>query len=100
MGDASESLEYYRYTDLPAHFRVLELLPGTRGEQISISLNTVSWNDYPEFHAVSYAWGDIHDKKSIICHGKRLDVSRNLYAALEYLRYEDRPRYLWADAVW
>lgn len=100
MEEFNVSLEYYQYTDLPANFRVLELLPGKRGEHISILLRTVDWNNYPDFNAISYAWGDIHKKRRIFCHGKWLHISENLYTALEYLRYESKPRYLWADAVW
>jgi hypothetical protein len=100
MEEFSVSLEHYQYNDLPARFRVLELLPGKRGTHISILLRTVDWNDYPDFCAISYAWGDIHKRRPIICHGKWLQVSENLYAALEHLRYESEPRYLWADAVW
>jgi Heterokaryon incompatibility protein (HET) len=94
------SLDQYQYTDLPANFRVLELLPGKKGEHISTLFHVVDWNKYPDFDAISYAWSDIQKRRPIICHGKWLQISENLYTALEHLRNESEPRYLWADAVW
>jgi len=100
MEQLQVSLDHYQYTDLPANFRILELLPGKSGEHISVLLHTVDWKNYPEFNAISYAWGDIHDTKPIICHGKWLNISKSLYAAFEHLRHDKESRYLWADAVW
>jgi hypothetical protein len=48
-------LENYRYNDLPAYFRILKLLPGNRGDEISILLHFVDWNEHLEFYAISYS---------------------------------------------
>ncbi|EGU75666.1 hypothetical protein FOXB_13815 [Fusarium oxysporum f. sp. conglutinans Fo5176] len=49
----------------------------------------------PEYEAISYAWGDLNQKTDIICHGKRLKVTQNLYNALGHFKQRDRSRYLW-----
>ncbi|KAH7199484.1 hypothetical protein DER44DRAFT_842492 [Fusarium oxysporum] len=42
---------------------------------------------------------DLNQKIDIICHGKRLMVTQNLYNALGHFKQRDRSRYLWADAI-
>ena len=51
------------------------------------------------YEAVSYCWGDEEDLRSITCNGHEFEVRRNLEAALRNMRYSDRPRLLWADAI-
>ncbi|EON63562.1 hypothetical protein W97_02790 [Coniosporium apollinis CBS 100218] len=60
----------------------------------------------PVYEALSYVWGDPKVRKAIRVsnEGKagqegELQVTVNLYSALQHLRLRDRPRMLWADAV-
>ncbi|EEY20312.1 conserved hypothetical protein [Verticillium alfalfae VaMs.102] len=63
----------------------------------------------PSFEALSYTWGAADDSESIrvISRDHRLDqgsfhalhVRPNLASALRHLRYENRPRTLWVDAI-
>jgi hypothetical protein len=78
--------ELYQYETLPTHtsFRVFELLPGVDGDPISCVLRDVDRADSPKYEAVSYAWGD------------PVNVDGNW----QHLRYQDRSRVLWADAIW
>lgn len=94
--------ERYQHEVLPQRtsFRVFELLPGVLGDPITCSLRTASLDEYPSYEAMSYAWGDPAVKTSVIIDGKHLDVTVNLKIALEHLRYPDRSRVLWADAIW
>jgi Heterokaryon incompatibility protein (HET) len=100
MGTLSQ--DPYRYESLPAptSFRVLELLPGKTDESISCLLHQVDWSNLRDYEAISYAWGDPNAKAPINLHGKIVEVTENLHAGLLHLRYEDRSRFLWADALW
>ncbi|KAH8585853.1 heterokaryon incompatibility, partial [Bisporella sp. PMI_857] len=51
------------------------------------------------FQAISYVWGDASDILSITCNGVIIPVTRNLHDALERVRYSDKIRTLWADAI-
>lgn len=97
-------LESYQYEDLPkpppGTFRVVELLPGESGELVSCLLHLAHWSNPPTYEALSYAWGDLNARATIICHGKKLEVTQSLYGGLTQLRYQDRSRYLFADALW
>jgi hypothetical protein len=95
-------IELYQYEVLPTHssFRVFELLPGVEGDPISCVLRSVDWVDTPEYEALSYAWGDPKKRTTVIVDGKTLDVTVNLQIGLKHLRYPDRSRVLWADAIW
>jgi hypothetical protein len=94
--------ELYQYEPLHTHtsFRIFELLPGVEGDPISCVLHHVDWADSPEYEALSYAWGDPKKITSVIVDGRRLDVTVNLQTGLKYMRYPDRSRLLWADAIW
>lgn len=94
--------ESYQYDDLPTQtsFRVLELLPGQEGDHVSCLLHIVEWPSHLKYEAISYSWGDPHVKEPVICHGKRLEVTRNLHSGLIHLRLKDKSRILWADAIW
>ena len=96
------SSETYHYEDLPTEtsIRVIELLPGKAGDIVSCLLHVVDWLNPRQYDALSYTWGNPHEKVPIICHGKKLEVPVNLHTALTRFRYEDRSRYLWTDALW
>jgi hypothetical protein len=94
----------YQYTPLPASstqpsIRLLELLPRRDSHSVSITLKEVRLSDELQYEAVSYCWGDAEDKSPISCNGKQLLVPRRLEIALQSMRYPDRARILWADAI-
>jgi hypothetical protein len=99
---AANNKSGYCYEELlsATSFRVLELLPGIDDDGISYKLHSADWKDPPEYEAVSYAWGDPEHKMVSICDGKELFITPNLHEGLLHLRYANRSRYLWADAVW
>jgi hypothetical protein len=56
----------------------------------------------PDFEALSYAWGstECYSKINVGTLGKdKLPIPENLEIGLRYLRYEDKPRILWIDAI-
>jgi hypothetical protein len=95
-------LEPYQYEDLPTQssFRVLELLPRQEGNPVSCLLHIVDWSNPLEYEAISYAWGDSNAKAPVTCNGKRLMVTQSLHKGLTHFRFQDRSRFMWADAIW
>ncbi|KAG7112547.1 Heterokaryon incompatibility protein 6 like [Verticillium longisporum] len=63
----------------------------------------------PGFEALSYTWGSADDSECVKviprdhCPSqssfRALQIRRNLASALRHLRYENRPRMLWVDAI-
>ena len=95
-------LEPHQHENLPTKtsLRVAEILPGQGDDPISCILHVVDVSNPQQYEAVSYAWGDASLRAPVCCDGKRLEVTRNLHIALTHLRLQDRPRILWADALW
>ena len=92
----------YEYSPLLSRtsFRLLNLLPGNDNDAIAYSLVDADWEVSSQYEAISYAWGDTHSKVSTYCEGKILEITKSLHDALFHLRWKDRLRVLWADAVW
>jgi hypothetical protein len=104
-GHSEYSAEPYQYEVLPAEtaFRILELLPGKEDDPVSCLLHVADLSEpskSPTFEVISYAWGDATVRTPIICHGKQVQVTRNLRCALIHFRYHDQSRFMWADALW
>ena len=54
----------------------------------------------PGYEALSYAWGSKLRSHRLQCtDASCFEVTESLYTALQYLRYRDRERRIWADAV-
>lgn len=92
----------YQYAQLPSPtvIRILKLLPGKPDDPITFSLSVVDWAEKPIYEAISYAWGDPKDVLECFIDNKSFWITRSLYQALQNFRYENKPRSLWADAVW
>ena len=107
----------YTYSPLDviaSKIRLLTLLPGPFEADIRINLDStvLSEDHVPQFEALSYAWGSSEtpaevfislEKRRIAATApagvRTLAVTQNLATALRYLRYGDRPRVLWNDAI-
>ena len=98
----------YEYTPLtsPLTIRLVELHPGKGSDPVEVSLITTPLSNAPAFEAISYCWGDPHDRREIICDGHPLSITTSLFTGLEHFRL--RPpshnasapsRVLWADAI-
>ena len=90
--------------------RLMELLPGNEYEDpadyvkdpMRVSFRTVSLLDSQResYEAISYCWGDSATTLPVSCDdGSYLWVTLGLFGALRQMRYKDRPRILWVDAV-
>lgn len=83
--------------------RLLELLPGEFGQPLQCHIHIVPSNNNVSFEALSYTWDEpkfphqIHvgtDLASPI-----IQLTLNLYNALQHLRDTSAPRTLWIDAL-
>lgn len=104
----------YSYEDCPLtnpdnEIRILTLYQGLRTDPVQCKLKSHRLTPLPgsnetRYEALSYFWGSDRDQKSIeILNNQaqrtRLMVWPNLHSAMEQLRYRDRPRELWIDAI-
>ena len=94
----------YQYTSLNDDLKEIRLLTLHEGDfkaDIQISINTVSLfpDSPPTYEALSYVWGSQENPIDIHIGFQTLALTRNLAEALPYLRYRDKPRVLWIDAI-
>jgi hypothetical protein len=90
------------YDELPGldHVRLIKLLPGSKNEQLQCEMETLTSIDSEDLYdALSYVWGDSTTTEGIICNGSIFQITTNLADGLRQLRYTDKPRMLWADAI-
>lgn len=98
-------MKSFRYSSLKStgDIRLMMLLPGPRGTPIHCRLVHAAFDANPEYQALSYTWGDPNNgMDTIYVNGRIIQVVRNLYNALQCLRYEEEdmgPRCLWIDSL-
>ena len=106
---------HYQYTPLFSErsIRLLQILQETRTGIPQCELTTVSLDNKPPFIALSYTWGNpvVQPKNTpgtterccqIICNGRFLDVTQNLYDFLKQAKHGrslDSEDKIWIDAV-
>jgi hypothetical protein len=97
MGDSSGDI----YSELPfgRYIRLLYLDLGAGDDPITARLSTFALTEAPPYEALSYVWGHSGDHKPIEVNNNTVLVTTNLRAALARVRYADRPRVVWADAI-
>jgi hypothetical protein len=83
----------------PREIRLLVVSPGQRADPVTCRLHRANLEDNPEFEALSYVWGTEGNTRTITCSGKPCRVTPNLHDALRNLRFPDRERVLWVDAL-
>lgn len=91
-----------QYDPLPPDqsIRVLDLAPESWDEPFLYSLRTVRLDaEDLLYEAISYAWGDHTDRKTIFCNDHVFSTIRSLFEALQRFRRIDTIRTLWADAI-
>jgi hypothetical protein len=79
--------------------RILHILPGQYDDALRCELHTESLHDRPIFEALSYSWGDQQILYLIEVDGQQADIASNLYNVLRRLRFTDKTRRIWADAL-
>jgi Heterokaryon incompatibility protein (HET) len=79
--------------------RLLTVRPGSLTDPLECDLSCVSLHAQPRFKALSYTWGGVDFKRTIVVNGHKVCITPNLYAALEHLRDLFSTAVLWVDAV-
>lgn len=82
--------------------RLLYLHSGNFGSPIRCTLSRAILDHNPIYEALSYEWGPPAtepDVTRVVIKGQFKTVTPNLWTALRRLRYEDRERVLWIDAL-
>ncbi|EGP82492.1 uncharacterized protein MYCGRDRAFT_97261 [Zymoseptoria tritici IPO323] len=96
----------------PRTFRLLRIHPGAYTEVISVEMYEANPGESPSFDALSYTWNldptwsvskgkTVADKKReqrhILCNGRTLHITMNLYHALTEFRRTKSESPIWAD---
>ncbi|KAF4776733.1 hypothetical protein HER10_EVM0008417 [Colletotrichum scovillei] len=103
---AADSLPFLQYAPLNCErsVRIVILSPSIElDDPIQCDLREVrlgsSSQETTPYEALSYVWGGRRGEHPIRCNGCRVDVTKNCLEALRHLRYSDRERVLWIDAI-
>jgi hypothetical protein len=86
-------------------FRLLRLLKGDdddfiQGQLFDSKLPPPAPPEYVrDYAAVSYTWGSESRPCEIMINGNKMAVTKNAYLALRDLRYQEKDRILWIDAL-
>ena len=96
--------QYLPLNEVLNEIRTLTLHPGEFSADINISIQKVilTTDTPPTYEALSYVWGSTEDPLDIRIGpsgAETLAITQNLAVALPYLRYEDKIRTLWIDAI-
>lgn len=96
----------FKYHDLQSKesIRLLRILPGAEADHVECKLiPEIPLNDLQNlsagFDALSYTWGKQSPLFEITLDGLAFRVGPNLHAALKVVRYTDKPRLVWIDAI-
>ncbi|KAF2738132.1 hypothetical protein EJ04DRAFT_70894 [Polyplosphaeria fusca] len=98
-----------RYTRLLGSdwFRLLIVSPGKFELPLVVNIGQIP-RDLASFtyEALSYSWRDgqpsFHDETNsdlIVYNDMKANITRNLAKALRHVRYQDKPRVIWVDAL-
>jgi hypothetical protein len=79
--------------------RLLTIHPGGEDDPLKCALSLVDWNRAPPYEALSYAWGSTAGRQKMRLNDRIILVTQNLRNAVLSLRYLNRPRILWVDAL-
>ncbi|KAF7541275.1 hypothetical protein G7054_g732 [Neopestalotiopsis clavispora] len=80
-------------------FRLLRLQGGTGPLRCHLFQAYLDDEKLVPYEALSYCWGSDKLTHSILLNDKVLEVTSNLCVALKHLRFPDRDRILWIDAI-
>ena len=62
-------------------------------------ISEVALRDYPDYEAISYAWGDPNEMIIVQVNQRAFAVRKNLNSALRHLILASSDRLLWVDAI-
>jgi hypothetical protein len=96
---SSSKFEYSPLNPTRNEIRLLRLLPDSDIRSIKCTIFHAALDGHPQYGALSYEWGSRKHQKSIFIDGHKVSVTKNLKAALTYLRSGNMMRILWIDAL-
>jgi hypothetical protein len=79
--------------------RVVDLLPGSGFDAITLECRIINLNSGCGFEALSYVWGDLHAIRTVEISGYNVEITQTLYLAFRHLRNSQNKRTLWTDQV-
>ena len=81
--------------------RVLEVAPASGDDIVECTMSPISLLDdpIPVYETISYSWGAPRAPSTIKLNGHLTSVPASSEAAIRRMRFSDRPRTLWIDAV-
>lgn len=86
--------------------RLLSVQPGVSADPLICEIITTYLYDdtHTAYEALSYCWGSGSAQQSMIVYSQgvastQIKCSVSLHSALVHLRYSDKPRTIWADAI-
>jgi hypothetical protein len=99
MGDFTKILRpfYPSLSSRNREIRLLHLQPGAEAEELQCRLIVASLDSSPSYEALSYRWAG--DTSSVLVDGHKVRISQNLEHALRKMRFSEKERVLWADAI-
>lgn len=83
----------------PRAIRLLVIHPGQYPDIVTCHLEVTDLDTAPAYEALSYAWGYFDPPDGVVCNGVRKSVTPNLGSALRRLRWTNRERVVWIDAI-
>ena len=89
---------YTRLDFLSYEIRLLNIQEARDDESVHCTLEKATLIDPGSYHALSYCWGDLRNKKKIIINDAIVEVGHNLETALRQLRSGGYLR-VWIDAL-
>ncbi|KAI0848328.1 heterokaryon incompatibility protein-domain-containing protein [Daldinia vernicosa] len=95
----------YSYRKLSGtDIQLVRILPGDDADGIECLVDEVPLSSKPEYHALSYVWGDPSDLRTITLYGLPFDITKNLFEVLRQFRQLGQrddylTDYIWTDAI-
>ncbi len=101
MPTTSPALRYSPFASQRSIRTLVLLQNASRHAPVEVRLCEVDLDTKPNYEALSYVWDPFRmgNRAAISCDGTIIEVTENCEMALRYLRYSDRPRVLWIDAI-
>lgn len=96
--------EYHPLGQTSDEFRLLNILPTSynsvvEGEKIIRCQLVTSRPDRQPYACLSYTWGDATLCHKILVGGQSMEVTENLFVALEHFQHDTLTLALWVDAI-
>ncbi|KAF2649100.1 HET-domain-containing protein [Lophiostoma macrostomum CBS 122681] len=97
---AADIYQEYPIAEPGNSIRLLTLLPG-EGSLLKATLSCANLSSSPTYEALSYVWGAMETEASysIELESTEMEITPNLYHALQSLRLKEEPRVLWVDSL-